>query len=324
MEGDFPVFQIATYHLLSLPSILVQMTPPAVMMATALTLTNLSRTQELVACYSLGIGLPQLMVVILSLVFMLSCFTLVLQDRIVPPFYQKQLKYYWVTMKGKSDFFLDFKQDKIWYRSDNFIYNLRRFNAKTKKISGMSVYSFDDQFQLIQVTHAETAKYENKKWHLNNGQVTIFTGNDYYPVTKQFDEKILDIKETPREFLDIKREVEGFRLKELYQYIKKIEKTGADTKEYKIKLHYRISLSFIPLVMALLAVPFSVGMRRRGGVGRELGIGFAVTVFYWLFYSVGLSLGKSGALSPWMGAWLPSFIFAVAGGFFFWRKVKEF
>jgi lipopolysaccharide export LptBFGC system permease protein LptF len=34
-----------------------------------------------------------------------------------------------------------------------------------------------------------------------------------------------------------------------------------------------------------------------------------VTFFYWLFYSVGLSLGTNGALPPWLAAWLPSAIF---------------
>ena len=305
------------------PSILVQMTPPAVMMATALTLTNFSRTQELTACYSIGVGLPQIMVILISLVFMLSCFTLVLQDRIVPPFYQKQLKYYWVDMKKKADFFLDVSQDKIWYRSGNFIFNLRHFNAQTNTITGMSVYSFDEEFQLLQVTHADSATFEDKQWKMKDGQVTVFMGDDLYPMTKSFEEKSLKIKETPKEFLDIEREVEGFRLKELYRYIKKIEKTGMDTKNYLIKFHYRISLSFIPMIMAFLAVPFSVGMRRSGGIARELGIGFGVTIFYWLFYSVGLSLGKSGALSPWMGAWMPSFIFGTAGAVLFWRKLRQ-
>ena len=186
----------------------------------------------------------------------------------------------------------------------------------------MSVYSFDPKFDLLQVTHATEAHYRDQKWTLNDGQVTVFMGDDRFPMTKNFDRKKLDIQESPSEFLEIEQEVDGFRLKELYRYIQKIEKTGTDTRSYRVKFHYRISLSFIPLIMAFLAVPFSVGMRRSGGVARELGIGFGITIFYWLFYSVGLSMGKSGALTPWLGAWLPTFIFGLAGGILFWRKLR--
>jgi lipopolysaccharide export system permease protein len=68
-------------------------------------------------------------------------------------------------------------------------------------------------------------------------------------------------------------------------------------------------LSFIPLVLCVLGFPFSVRGRREGGTAKDLGLCLLVTFFYWLFYSVGLSLGTNGALPPWLAAWLPSSIF---------------
>ncbi len=323
VEGNTPAYQVLTYHLMGLPAIFVQMTPPAVLMATVLTLAVLSRSNELIACHSIGVGLNQVMLVILSLVFMISCFSLVLQDRILPPFHNKQMKYKWTVMDKKSDFYFDFGKEKIWYRSGNLIYNLRHFDGKTKTITGMSVYSFDEDFNLLQVIQAARAEYRPNGWELLDGKITVFAGNERYPVTQSFEKKFLPVPETPTEFMEIEREVEGFRLKDLKHYIEKIEKAGADTKEYWVKFHYRISLSFIPLVMALLAIPFSVGLRRQGGIVRDLAIGLGVTVFYWLFYSVGLSLGKSGALLPWISAWLPSFVFAASAIVLIWHRFRR-
>jgi lipopolysaccharide export system permease protein len=76
-----------------------------------------------------------------------------------------------------------------------------------------------------------------------------------------------------------------------------------------VKFWSRFSLSFIPIVMCFLGVPFSVRNRREGGTAKDLGLCLAITFFYWLFYSVGLSLGTSGALPPWVAAWLPSAVF---------------
>ena len=169
-----------------------------------------------------------------------------------PPIFKKRTTYYWREMKKRPDFFLDVKQDKIWYRSKNLIYNLQRFDAKSKTIHGMAVYTFDDEFNLVQVVDAERAEFTPTGWKLLNGTVTVFSQDDPFPLTQQFKEKELLIAETPKDFQEIEKEVDGLRLKELYRYIQRMKAAGADTKSYEVKFHSRISLSFIPIVMCVL------------------------------------------------------------------------
>jgi lipopolysaccharide export system permease protein len=213
-------------------------------------------------------------------------------------------------MKKRPELYLDVKQDKIWYRSKNLIYNLRSFDSKTQSIKGMAVYSFDNRFDLKQVVNADRALYTPSGWKLLDGTVTIFA-QDGTPDSQYFQEKDLPIAETPKDFQEIEKEVDGLRLKELWHYIQRTKQAGADTKSYEVKFHSRISLSFIPLVMCILGVPFSTRNRREGGMAKDLGMCLGVTFFYWLFYSIGLSLGSNGALPPWLAAWLPSAVFAV-------------
>lgn len=311
-EGKFPLEQLLVYHLLDLPRVLVLMTPPAVLMATALTFSGLNRTQELVACYSIGEGLGRIVALLLSIVFIIGCVVLILQDRVLPPTHKRRTAYYWREMKKKPDFFLDIKQDKIWYRSKNLIYNLQLFDTQTNTIHGMAVYTFDEDFNLAQVVHADKARFTPRGWMLQKGTVTVFPQDDPFPLRRQFSEKELVISETPKDFREIEKEVEGLRLKELYRYIQRMKSAGADTKNYEVKFHGKLSVSLIPMVMCLLAVPFTTRMRRDGGVAKDLGLCLGITFFYWLFYAVGLSLGKNGALPPWLSAWLPTAIFAAA------------
>lgn len=312
--------QLLYYHWLNFPQIVVQMTPTSVLLATVLTLAGLARTQELVACYSIGIGLKRLVALIGSIVLLLSCLILVAEDRILPPIYRTRTNFYWREMQKRPDFFLDFRRDKIWYRSKNMIYNLQRFDNESKTIHGMSIYTFDDHFDLIQVIGAEKAEFSSKNWKLMNGTVTVFSSDNPFPLTQSFTEKEMMIAETPKDFQEIEKEVDGLRLKELYQYIARIRSAGADTKSYEVKLHSRISLSFIPLVMCFLAIPFSITRGREGGTAKDLGLCLAATFFYWLFYSVGLSLGSNGALPPWLAAWLPSIIFVALAATLIARK----
>jgi lipopolysaccharide export system permease protein len=306
--------QLVVYHLLNLPAIMVQMMPPAVLLATVFTLSGLSRSNELIACHSIGIGVWRIMSLILSIVFIVSCVVLVVEDRILPPMYRARTSYYWREIKHRPDFFLDIKKDKIWYRSKNLIYNLQLFDPKSDTIYGMAVYTFDENFNLIQVVDAEKAKFTPAGWNLMNGTVTVFSGDDSFPKTSRFNDKSLTIPETPKDFQEIEKEVDGLRLKELYAYIGRVKSAGADTKSYEVKFHSKISLAFIPIVMCFLGIPFSLRGRREGGMAKDFGLCLAITFFYWLFYSIGLSLGTNGVLPPWLAAWLPSFIFAGLAG----------
>jgi lipopolysaccharide export system permease protein len=308
-DHNYTIQQILIYHILNFAQIVVQMAAPSVLLATVMTLSGLARTQELVACYAIGFGLKRIMALILGLV-LITCFTLLLmQDRVLPAVFRIRTNYKWRVMEKKTDFFLDIKRDKVWYRAKNMIYNLQRFDALSKTIFGMSVYTFDDEFNLIQMVGAEKAEFSERGWRMLQGTVTVFSPEDPFPLTKNFTEKYMEISETPKDFQEIEKEVDGLTFKELKQYITRMQGAGADTKGIEVKFHSRMSLSFIPLVMCFLAIPFSTASRREGSTAKDLGICLVFTFFYWLFYSVGLSLGTNGALPPWLAAWSPSMIF---------------
>ena len=170
----FPINQILVYNFLNLPQICVQMSPPAVLLATVLTLSGLARTHELVACYSIGWGLRRMMALILSVVVVVSLLMLVMQDRVLPPVFRTRINYKWRVMEKRTDFFLDIKRDKIWYRSKNMIYNLQRFDTHSQMIHGISVYTFDEDFNLIQVIGAAKAEFSPRGWKLLQGNVRHF------------------------------------------------------------------------------------------------------------------------------------------------------
>jgi lipopolysaccharide export system permease protein len=320
MEQPYPPAQILIHNLMALPQVFVQMSPPAILVATVLTLAGLNRSNELVACYSIGVGLKRIVAVLFSLTFIFCCLTLVMQDRILPSVFRARTQYFWREMKKKPDFFLDLKQDKIWYRSKNVIYNLRTFDAAKEQIRGLSVYTFDEDFLLRQVVDAELADYTEGGWKLKNGSVTVFRRDDPFPLNQNFAEKELLISEKPKDFEAIEREVEGLRIRDLWRYIRRSQDSGIDTRRIEVKLYSRFSLSFIPMVMCLLGVPFSIRSRREGGVARDLGSCLAITFFYWLFYSSGLSLGTNGSVPPLVAAWLPTLLFSGLAGYLIQRK----
>jgi lipopolysaccharide export system permease protein len=308
-EHRYAFEQILVYHAMNLPQIITQMAPPSVLLATVMTFSALSRHYELIACYALGWGVKRVLVPIFVMVGIFCLLLLTMQNFVLPSFFQARMHYRMTGMEKKMDFFLDLKRDKIWYRSNNMIYNINHFDDSSQTIHGIFLYTFDDQFELIEVLAAEKAKFVSPGWKLLKGNVTVFSKESPFPVTKNFEEKEVLIAESPKDFLEIEKEVEGLRFPELLRYIWKMKEVGASTRKHEVRFHARISLSFIPVIMCFLAIPFSVSTRREGGLIKDLSICFIVIFFYWLFYSIGLSMGTNGSIAPWLAAWLPSGLF---------------
>ncbi len=306
--NDFTLSQRLIYYLYDIPNMLVMVSPPSALIATVMTFSSFSKTNELVACYSIGISIKQMMSVLFPIVFVMCCFSLVVQDRIIPAFNEKKSSFYWKEIKKKQDFFLDVKQEKIWYRSNNMIYHLQNFDAQNEKILGVGVYVFDDQFNLVEQLQAEKAVFNGNDWDLSNGKTTHF-GQTGFPVTEPFKTRALKIRENPKDFQIIEKEVDRLRIKDLIRFIKSNKKSGIDSKNFETKLQSRFSMSFIPIIMFLIAVPFAISRSREGKSGQDMVIAFVITFFYWLSYSISINLGLAGTVSPVLGAWLPSLIF---------------
>lgn len=78
------------------------------------------------------------------------------------------------------------------------------------------------------------------------------------------------------------------------------------------KLHGRLAAPWTCVVVVLIAIPFGAGSGRRNvffGVAGSVFITFA----YFILLQVGLALGASGQLPPWLAAWLPNLVFAATG-----------
>lgn len=309
--GPMVLFKYGAYNL---PLIICQMVPPAAMLGTAVTLSMLNRKNELTAIHAAGIGLTHVSMLIFGAIFIACCFTLVIYDRVVPPLARQRTLYYWHVIKNRPDFTMDIKTSKIWYRSKNYIYNLRVYDKKTSTIQGIGIYFFDSNFSLVQHVEAQTARYDetNNQWQLNNGMLTVFPENSSFPLSKHFEEKRLTLPETPKDFLEIEKQVETLRIKDLAAFINRNKEAGLDTKAYEVDLHARVAMSFIPLIMGLLAVPYSVRPKRQGGLAKDLSVCLGWIFSYWLLFSLSLSLGRSGAIAPSLAVWVPSGLFFMA------------
>src|SRR6266700_4737453 len=101
---------------------------------------------------------------------------------------------------------------------------------------------------------------------------------------------------------------------ELERYIRDLQQSGFDVVRLRVQLHKKLAFPLITLVMALLAVPFSLSSGRRStlaGAASAVGIAVVYLVVSGLFEA----LGNLSQLPAPLAAWSPDIIFAVGGGY---------
>lgn len=313
VREEIPAAYALQFSLYQLPEVLVLLVPAAALMGTLICLSGFARRNELTAMFASGISLSRISFVILSLVFMICCASFIVTDRIIPPLNKAKAHFYRTVIQNKPDLQTDIKHSKIWYRSKNLIYNIRTFDPKTNQILGISIYTLDSAFQLVQQIEAERAQFVDGRWVLKNGLATIFDGSPAFPLSQKFSQQTISLTETPEDFKEIEKEVETLRLKFLWKFIQRNKDAGIDTHSYEVTFWSKISLALVPLVLTILGIPFAVQHHRHSSVARDITVCFLTVVLFWLIFSTALSMGKSGKISPLLAAWGPSILFFSVG-----------
>jgi lipopolysaccharide export system permease protein len=100
------------------------------------------------------------------------------------------------------------------------------------------------------------------------------------------------------------------------------ESKRKDLRLHQIEWHRKIALSAACLVLFLIGAPLG-SIIRKGGLGTPLI--FAI-VFFMIFYflsNTGQKFAKEGAMSPFMGMWLSTFVLVPLGIFLTYKALKD-
>jgi lipopolysaccharide export system permease protein len=160
-----------------------------------------------------------------------------------------------------------------------------------------------------------TAYWNGKKWEARDA-----TEWQISPDGKLTSEKVTvspPITETPEELKLLARDTEEFGFFDLQKQIVDLKSKGIDATAYEVDLQSKLAVPIISPLMVLLAIPFALKNRVNAGLALSFGTAMIIGFGYWVLSAFCISLGHSGALLPWLAAWLPNAIFALIGLFFF-------
>ena len=311
MYNKAPWAMIGAYFLNKFPSILFQVTPAAILLASIITLGVMSRHNEVIAIKSGGIGLGFLVYPILGVVILVFVGVLGLSEYLMPWANQNARAIYgFIVHKKKS--VATFKQSQLWIHGRQSIYNIQLYHPDRNVLEGLTIYRFSPGYALVQRIDARSAQWKEGKWVLSGASVTDFDPQGV-PARNDFPELILSLPETPSDFQIAEKNPNEMNFRQLREYVQKIERDGYDARKYRTAMHGAISFPFTVIIMACLGIPLALRSERGAGLARGIGYSIFISFLYLVVYSFILELGKGGSFPPFLAAWLANFIFAMVG-----------
>jgi len=95
--------------------------------------------------------------------------------------------------------------------------------------------------------------------------------------------------------------------------------SGQNIQALQVRWHQKMAIPFAAVVFSLWGC--AVGLRTLNSHSQGLGLSLLMIFGYYLIMSIGTSLGDTGTLPAWLGAWLPICLGLPLGwGLISWRN----
>jgi len=308
---------VVQYFICSLPLIIHQMCPLAVLLSTFITIGLFVRNQEITALKAHGISLYRVLNVFILISAGVFIVSLLMQQYIIPASTTRFREIRQTHIKGKSRS-KQIDTTAFWYRAEGAIYNIDFFDPEQNTLAKVSIMYLDDTFQAQRAIYAETGLWNGKTWDLHNGIERQFLSDGGQTATA-FKQRTLSMHAAPDDFQVSRKTGDELSFSDLWSMLKKIRASGYSSTSYAVDLHAKVSYSFINIIMAILGIPFALMIGRNGGMALGIAASTCLGLTYWIFFSFCVSLGKGGVLNPFISAWIANIIFGMLGIYLFLR-----
>jgi len=322
IEKKVPLEIIGQYYLTFLPMIIVKTSTLACLMATLFTYSNLSSHNEIVAIRTSGMNFWQVTKPALVFTLIVSAFVFLVNECFVPQsslmnqeIRDAQIK---ITISDKKHGIPIIKNFTL-YGLKNRLFFVDTFDPNTNTLNGVSIIEHDKNQNMTGKIVALKGIWTGIAWKFLNCQITSYNSNlpNVPGQVKVYPEKLMDIRETPKDFIKQRLDVTAMNIKQLSEYVSRFSDSGAvkTINNLKVDLFQKIALPLCNIVIILAGLPFvlSNSGKRKAAAFSSIGIALIIGFLYYVLDAVGLALGKGGCLPPWSCAFLAPLVFLIIG-----------
>ncbi|MCA9407361.1 MAG: LptF/LptG family permease [Candidatus Omnitrophica bacterium] len=317
IDRKIPINILVKYYLNFFPIILVQTASIACLISSLLTYSAMNNTNEIIVMRASGLNFWQVARPALMFALLITAVIFCLNERLVPQATEVTKEIRDENMILKVDRARKQKEkikNLTFYGLKNRLYFIDYYSPNTYELNGITIIEHDNHQNIEQKIVALKGKWTGIAWKFYNCQITTYDSTQLNKPDKikVYKEKLMDIKETPEDFLRQRLNVSAMNIKELHDYIGRFANSGAKKalSNLKVDLYQKYAFPIGNFVIVLIGLPFALLVRSRKGttftsVGIAVGIGF----LYYVANAVTLAFGKGGLFPPLLSAWAAPMIF---------------
>ncbi|HUA91263.1 MAG TPA: LptF/LptG family permease [Terracidiphilus sp.] len=307
------------------PSMIYQIAPLAVLIATLVTFGVLNRNSEIIAMKATGISLYRLVVPITAIAAALAVSLFFFAQYYLPQANRKQ-EALRATIKGRpAQTFLQSERKWIFGHphpgEPARIFYYLFFDRDRQEFANISVFEFDPHsFELTRRIFAGRATWDADAgtWQFGNGWVRDMHGADVTAYREFRQSTFPEIHEAPDYFTIEDIEAQEMNFGQLDHYIRDLSQSGFDTMRLRVELWHKLAYPLVAVVMVILAIPFALSMGRRGSL-TGIAVAIAVALAYFVVDGLFGALGNVNYMPAAVAAWSSDILFALVGGYLLLR-----
>ena len=292
--------------------IIVMMTPVCALLSSIVLFGIMRKNNEVIALKGGGISSWNLIKPLVGAGLALTLMVFILAETIVPIALNRAAVIRMVDIKKRN--IQTTHGNNIWLRHGREIIYIKHYTIATKILSGISIIRFaDDSFVPVRRIDAVTGVYNGKGWSLRDAIIQETSelgrqGSRYVEVAQAMSGI------SPDDLGSVVREASEMSFFQLWNYIHKMEAEGYDVTRYRVDFQAKMAFPLLCLMMVMIGSGIALTRERHEGIPVSVGLGICVAFFFWVFYSICLSLGYGEMLPPVIAAWAANLLFLCVGG----------
>lgn len=334
VESGLPINIAIQVFLLKFPNFIVLAFPMSTLLASLMTYSRLSSQSELIAMRGCGVSVYRMVLTSVMLSLVVTVMTFIFNEQIAPAAnYQatitleQALKSNKPTLQQTNIFYPEYRdrlqEDGSKIRVLSRLFYADQFDGQQMK--GLTIIDRSTE-GLNQIVVSESAQWNRDEnvWDFYNGTVYLVAPDRSYRNILRFEHQQLQLPRTPLNLVERRRDYGEMNITESLQQLE-IERIGGDRQKIRkleVRIQQKMSLPFVCVVFGLVGA--AMGTRpQRSGRGTSFGVSVIVIFTYYLVFFISGAMGQAGIFSPFIGAWLPNFLFLGIGLFLLIRVAQR-
>ncbi len=305
ISNSVPAATVFKIMALYFPKAIWYSAPLGILFAVSYTLSDFYANNELIAVFASGVPLINFTAPLLVFSFLMSFALFFFEDKFVVSTYAQKVELQSIVLDREKSL----NNDKIVVISDhgNVVYKADFYDNAAKRLYSLYIVIRNNDKTLNSIIRADSALWMDDSWKLSGAtKYTLIEGKiETGPVDSDTAKRLTEIPDT---FKNNTISVETVNTREAREYITHLKKAGLPYAEALSEYYKKFAFPFILFIVVFLSIGLS-GKTRKNVMLISLASCISAAVLYYVFQMVTMLMARFGLLTPFMGAWLPVFLF---------------